>query len=248
MEHGAVPDDILAPLMKRVREVMPPGKIRFRSSTNAEDLPGFNGAGLYRSTRVDPNDPADVLRGLHTVWSSVWLLGAFEERDYYRIDSHSVGMGILVQESVDDDIMNGVAVTENPFNQGQPGYFINAQLSAGNGSVTGARGNEVPEQVLVYTFEDGRGIERLSMSSRSKDKPIMTNDDVEHLASALGAIHLAFTGDSYGMSGKAVDVEWLIAGPKREVVIVQGRPFQVTWTKDRRWLDDDGNPLIPRSR
>lgn len=248
MEAAPVPPALLDALSRRIAEVLPPGKVRLRSSTNAEDLPGFNGAGLYRSTRVDPADRADVERGLKKVWSSVWLLGAEEERRYYRIDSATVGMGILVQESVDDDVANGVAITANPFSQGQPGFFVNVQLSRGDGSVTGARGNEIPEQVLLYHYEDGNGVERMSTSSRAGGRPVLTADDLGRMRAALAAIHEGFTGDTYGMTGKAVDVEFLIAGPRRDVVIVQARPYEVTWVKERRWLDDRGQPLVPRPR
>ena len=243
MTKGRIADATLTPLIARMRELLPKGKVRLRSSTNAEDLPGFNGAGLYRSTRVDPADPEDVARGLREVWASVWLWGAFEERQYYRIDSRGVGMGVLVQESVDDDVVNGVAITENPFNQGQPAVFLNAQASGG--SVTGARGNEVPEQILAFTYADGEGIERLSQSSRVKG-PLLSNDDVKRLVKALDVIHVAFTGDTYKMSGNAVDVEFLLSGPTREVVIVQARPYTITWKGDRRYLDTEGNPLKGR--
>jgi hypothetical protein len=246
MLAGEVPDEILTPLLARITALLPPGKVRLRSSTNAEDLAGFNGAGLYRSTRVDPTKREDVIRGLREVWASVWLPAAHEERAWYRIDSRAVGMAILVQESVDDDVFNGVAITANPFSQGQPGFFINAQSSGG--SVTGAHGNEVPEQLLVYTYEDGKGVERLSFSSRSNNKPLLTPADIIHLTAALKVVHLDFTHDDYGMSGNAVDVEFLLAGASHEVVIVQARPFTVSWPQDRRWLDDTGRPLVPAPR
>ncbi len=246
MDAAPIPDETMKALRARIAEVMPPGRVRLRSSTNAEDLPGFNGAGLYRSTRVDPNDAADLARGLHLVWSSVWLAGAHEERAWYRIDSSTVGMAILVQQSVDDDVVNGVAVTENPFSQGQPGFFVNAQASGG--SVTGARGNEIPEQLIVYTYEDGRGIERLSNSSRTSGQPLLQPTDITRLTTALETLHNGFTGDSYGMSGRALDVEFLIAGPGRDVVIVQARPYAVDWSKERRWIDDQGRPINPGAR
>src|SRR5262249_1465373 len=85
MEAGTVPPDGLGPLLARIKERLPPGLVRLRSSTNAEDLPGFNGAGLYRSARVDPAKVDEVEKGLKQVWASVWLWGAFEERNYYRI-------------------------------------------------------------------------------------------------------------------------------------------------------------------
>jgi hypothetical protein len=242
MMQAPVPKDILTALTARIKEVLPPGKVRLRSSTNAEDLPGFNGAGLYRSTRVNPDDEADVVRGLREVWSSTWLWAAFEERDYYRIDAHTVGMAMLVQESIDDDYAIGVAITGNPFSQGNPGYFINVQLS--NGSVTGARGNEIPEQILVYTYETGEGMERLSKSSRSNGEIIMSDEVVMELKKRLDAVHIAFTNDPGGASGRAVDVEFLVRRSAPRVVLVQARPFTVTWSDDRRWLDADNKPVI----
>jgi hypothetical protein len=241
MERAPVPPDVLQPLLQRIREVLPPGKVRLRSSTNAEDLPGFNGAGLYRSKRVDPADAEDVARGLREVWASVWLWGAFEERWYYRIDPRTVGMAILVQQSVDDTLATGVAITANPFQQGMPGFLINSQASGG--SVTGARGDEVPEQVLYYTFEEGRGFERLSRSSRSPDAPLMTDEDLEQLHGYLATIHKDFTRDALGLSGRAVDVEFLLVREPRRVVIVQARPYSVSWEGDRRLRDETGKPV-----
>ena len=122
-----------------------------------------------------------------------------------------------------------------------------ASLIAMAHSAAQAQPMAVPEQVLIYTYEDGRGVERLSTSSRAKG-PILSPRDVEGLTTALDAIHTSFTGDRYGMSGKAVDVEFLLAGPDRHVVIVQARPYTVEWRGDRRWLNDDGRPNMPGAR
>ena len=242
MMKGTVPQDLLNILLARIKENLPPGKVRFRSSTNAEDLPGFNGAGLYRSTRVKPDDPNDVIRGLREVWASTWLSAAFEEREYYRIEHKTVGMAVLVQESIDDDLANGVAITANPFSQGNPGFLINVQVSGG--SVTGAKGDEIPEQILYYTYDTGRGFERLSKSSLAKGGIIMEDAVVEELQKHLTALHVAFTGDPLGARGKAVDVEFLVRKSAPKIIIVQARPFDVTWVGDRRWLDQDGKPIV----
>lgn len=241
MMKGTVSADTLGRLTARIRQILPKGKVRFRSSTNAEDLPGFNGAGLYRSTRVNPEDEKDVIRGLLEVWSSTWLWAAFEEREYYRIDHKTVGMSILVQESIDDDTANGVAITANPYSQGNPGFFINAQVSGG--SVTGAKGNEIPEQILYYTYDTGRGFERLSRSSLAKGQVLVDDPTVEELAKDLAAIQVGFTDDSFGASGKAVDVEFLIRKSSPKVIIVQARPYTMTWPDERLWRDGDGNPV-----
>jgi hypothetical protein len=244
MTAAPVPPDIVTALIARARALLPAGRVRLRSSTNAEDLPGFNGAGLYRSTRVDPRDPPGVARGLREVWASTWLWPAFEEREYYRIDHRTVGMAILVQESIDDDVANGVAITANPFSQGNPGFFINAQLSSG--SVTGAKGDEIPEQILIYTYEGGDGVERLSRSSLAGGKIIMEAPVVEELRRHLAVLHGAFTGDDPDSpSGHAIDVEFLVRPTPPRIVIVQARPFDFSWGPDRLWRDAEGEPVAP---
>jgi rifampicin phosphotransferase len=205
-------------------------RVRLRSSTNSEDLAGFSGAGLYRSAKIDPASRADLERGLREVWASVWGWEAFAERDWYGIDHAKVAMAILVQESIDDDLVNGVAITGNPYFEGRPAVFINAQVRGG--SVTSAAGGEVPEQVLYYTYETGRGLERISESSRAKGQRLVPDGEVKRFADQLEQIHREFVGEAVG-SENAVDVEFLIRA-NRELVIVQARPYRMRWTGQRR--------------
>lgn len=85
----------------------------FRSSTNCEDLPGFNGAGLYKSVPagVSAGEVADALR---KVWASVWSERARAERKMFGIDDAQVAVAVLVQPFVDKALANGVALTSNP--------------------------------------------------------------------------------------------------------------------------------------
>jgi hypothetical protein len=205
-------------------------RVRLRSSTNSEDLAGFSGAGLYRSAKIDAASRADLERGLREVWASVWGWEAFAERDWYGIDHAKVAMAILVQESIDDDLVNGVAITGNPYFEGRPAVFINAQVRGG--SVTSAAGGEVPEQVLYYTYETGRGLERISESSRAKGQRLVPDGEVKRFAEQLEQIHREFVGEAVG-SANAVDVEFLIRA-NRELVIVQARPYRMRWTGQRR--------------
>jgi hypothetical protein len=226
-----VPPAITDALLARIRaELAGSARVRLRSSTNSEDLPGFSGAGLYRSTRVDPAQRDDVERGLREVWASVWSWEAFAEREWYGIDHARVAMAILVQESIDDDIVNGVAITGNPFFEGRPAVYINAQ--ARGGSVTGAAGNEVPEQLLVYTYEEPKNVERVSNSSRANGSELMTAAQAIYFADQLERIHDEFVGEQVG-TARAVDVEFLIRR-SGELVILQARPYQLRWAGDRR--------------
>jgi hypothetical protein len=229
-----VPAAITDPLLARIHDKLAGSKhVRLRSSTNSEDLAGFSGAGLYHSAKIDPSSRDSLENGLREVWASVWSWDAFAERDWYGIDHARVAMAILVQESIDDDVVNGVAITGNPFYQGRPAVYVNAQVLGG--SVTGAAGNEVPEQWLYYTYDTGRGLERMAQSSRSPGKFLFSDAEAETFTDQLERIQVEFTGSSVGTAA-SVDVEFLIRG-NRQIVVVQARPYQIHWTGDR--LRDD---------
>ena len=72
--------------------------MRYRSSTNNEDLPGFNGAGLYDSKTQDPEETEEdgIDKSLKGVFASLWTFRAFTEREFHRIDHSVAAMGVLV--------------------------------------------------------------------------------------------------------------------------------------------------------
>lgn len=231
MRTATIPPPLVAAIAARIAQVLPGStRVRLRSSTNAEDLDGFSGAGLYESKKIDPAKPGDLERGLHEVWASVWSYDAYVEREWYGIDHAKVAMGILVQESIDDDVVNGVAITGNPFFEGRPAVYINAQVRGG--SVTGAVGDEVPEQLLYYTYDTGESLERISDSSKARGTQLIPDLEAKAMASQLVDIHDEFTGERVG-GERAVDVEFLIR-KNRELVIVQARPYKMTWAGDRK--------------
>ncbi len=234
IEAASMDPRLLAAVRARIQQLFPGVAVRFRSSTNAEDLPGFNGAGLYRSTRVAVGaDDAAIATAIRAVWSSVWSLQAHEERTYFRIDPLRVAMAVLVQESIDDDVVDGVALTGNPFNQGRPGLFINVQVAgAEGGAVTSARGDDVPEQILYYTYAGEREFERMSRSTRTRGAPVLRDDEVFTLSQVLRAIHGHFIpSDITGF--RAMDVEFILSGAARRIVIVQARPYTLRYDEGR---------------
>ena len=218
---------LIADVRRAILGLHAPGRLRFRSSTNAEDLPGFNGAGLYSSITVahDPQD-AEIARALAGVWASVYNLGAHEEREWYRIAHGQVAMAILVQTSVDDGIAIGVALTANPFDRRRPAVFIDAQTM--EGSVTGAGSDEVPEQFLVLTYLPEREPEVLSRSSRTGGRPILSDTEVLRLTDVLMLLHAHFA-PHFPAGSNAVDVEFLVAGEDHRPIIVQARPFAIRY-------------------
>lgn len=68
-----------------------------RSSTNAEDLPGYAGAGVYDSF---PNlrNASELLTGIKKVYASVWTERAYENRQMNGIDHRDVYPSVLVQK------------------------------------------------------------------------------------------------------------------------------------------------------
>ena len=225
-----VQTDVLGELCRKLRGWPAHQRFIFRSSTNAEDLDGFNGAGLYESIVV-PADPspeqvADVLRA---VWASVWLQRAFEERDWYRIEHRAVAMGVLVQPFVESAVATGVAITGNPFKQGLDAVFINTQWSCA--TVTGALGNQLPEQYLVATWTGFYEPELISRSSLAGGEPILRDAELADLTTQLLRIHRTSLPQDAG-SANAMDVEFALTR-ERSLVILQARPYTIVYSLDR---------------
>ncbi len=210
-------------------------RMRFRSSTNAEDLDGFTGAGLYTSKTGDPNDPeAPVADAIRKVWASVWKFRAFEEREFRGIDHTAVGMALLVHRSFPDEEINGVALTANIFDRrcAEPGFYINAQ--AGEASVVKPEPGVTTDQLVYHYAFPGHVVVWLSHSNLipQGQSSVMTRAQTRKLGDALAAIH-AYYFDTYGAGSQAcerfygMDVEFKFDGePGEEPVLFvkQARP------------------------
>ena len=122
---------------------------RYRSSTNNEDLPGFNGAGLYDSKSQKPDEDVEdgLGKSLKEVYASLWNFRAFIERDFHRIDHMAAAMGILVHPSYQDELVNGVAVSFDPIYGREGSYYVNSQV--GEDLVTNPDAHSVPEELLL---------------------------------------------------------------------------------------------------
>ena len=235
MLAAPVPARITVPIAGQIAVALAGAKqVRLRSSTNAEDLAGFSGAGLYHSVRITAGDRAALERGLRDVWASVWSFEAFEERAAFNIDQTRVAMAILVQESIDNDEVGGVAISGNPYYQGRPAVFINA--APRGASVTGAAGGEVPEQILRYTFASMMGIERISRSAHAPERDLLSDEEVARLSELVQKLHRGFIGSDVGTAA-ALDIEFLFTQPNakgsRRCVILQARPYAMGWGSSR---------------
>lgn len=123
-------------------------KVKLRSSTNCEDLPQFNGAGLYTSKGFNVADNDKVLAEKITkVYASLWNDEAFEEREYFGIDHKKVAMAILVSPAFVDEYANGVILVTPHEKSGNVDVLVNTQ--PGENEVANPKKNDKPEAFLV---------------------------------------------------------------------------------------------------
>lgn len=209
--------------------------MRFRSSTNSEDLPNFSGAGLYDSYSYSPGHAKKtVANTLKKTWASVWNLRAFDEREFYGIPHLQVFMGVLISPAFPDEIANGVAITGN-FVRPElgPGVYINTQV--GEEAVTNPNPNVVPEELLVLTMVDHTTqapvtLNYLNFSSLHTNGPILPDEEMIKLNHYLMIIHAHFKKifDPGNMNPKfAMDAEWKYSERNGQIgiSIKQARPY-----------------------
>jgi hypothetical protein len=163
----------IAPTIQAVRSVIQKlpnvPRIRLRSSTNSEDLPVFNGAGLYESAGFDvADDDQKLQKKLLTVMAALWLERAFWEREIFAIEHRDVGMAVLINPAFSDEFANGVVVG----NEESSGFktWVNAQK--GEASVTNPEGDEISES---FTFV-GNGLGNVQVQSRSNVGAVFLED------------------------------------------------------------------------
>ncbi len=200
--------------------------IRCRSSTNNEDLEGFNGAGLYDSFTHRP-DEGDLSKTVRQVWASLWNLRAFDERDFHRIDHLAAAMGVLVHPNFDDEVANGVAVTKNPFDPDWAGFYVNVQV--GESLVTNPDPDATPDELLISAIGpndeyETQYIRRSTLTTGGAT--VMTPEQIAELTRALEIVQRRFKliYRAADKPGFAMDVEFKIDVAGR-LVVKQARPW-----------------------
>ncbi len=232
IKEGAVDPDFEETLIAKLDAEYPGRRMRFRSSTNAEDIGAFNGAGLYTSKSGDPNDPEyPVLDAVRKVWASVYSDRAFEERSYYGIDHRNIGMALLVHRSFPDEDANGVAITANVFDLSgfEPSFYVNVQ--EGEQSVVQPEPGTTTDQFLHYFQQSGSPVVFLAHSNLvPAGETVLTPAETHALGAALQAIHQQFLGVYGGAPGAfyGMDVEFKFDssdGGDSLLFVKQARPY-----------------------
>ncbi len=198
--------------------------LRYRSSTNNEDLPNFNGAGLYDSNTQHPEETVEdgISKSLKQVYASLWNFRAFIERDFYRVDHLAAAMGVLVHPNYSDERVNGVAVSIDPAYGTEGTYYVNSQI--GEDLVTNPDARSVPEEVLLYP--DGTYTVVALSNQVPAGQLLMTDDQLRQLRRNLAAIHERFA-KLYGIEDGeqfAIEIEFKITSDNI-LAIKQARPW-----------------------
>ena len=231
-EHP-VDSSLLFAVREKVRSLGSYRRMRFRSSTNAEDATGFSGAGLYTSkTGVIDDSLVSVEKAIRSVWASLWSDAAFQERTYFGIDNHQVYMGILVHRSFPEEQVNGVVITKNLYRDNYYGFVVNAQI--GDHSVVDPNPGETTDQFICYPrleeeIDDARKtVDMITTSSLTNGKLVMSETEIQRLANACDRIKRYYyrksrSKQTYNQFG--LDLEFKLEGKNRTLYIKQVRPY-----------------------
>ncbi len=202
-------------------------RVRFRSSSNTEDLPGFNGAGLYESISAYLDDPDEVSieDAIRTVWASLYLARAWDERAYFNIDQDGVAMGVLVHRAFPGERANGVGISRNVLEPIRDQHYFNVQH--GEALVTNPAPGVGTEQ-LIWDRRRQPRVRYLARSTLRDGAAVLSGDEVEAVGCALRAIHRHFRpliDPEQEDRWFAMDIEFKLLGEGRELLIKQARPY-----------------------
>ena len=202
---------------------------RFRSSTNAEDLDDFNGAGLYDSKTGILGDSIKTFeKAIKQVWASVWNEASYNERELFGIDQQNIAMGVLVHRSFPDELANGVVITKNIFRTNFSGITVNVQK--GENSVVKPEKGEVCEQFIIYHFNTGTSdtdfdVDYTSNSNLNNNEPILNRKEINNLFVVSRKIEEKMYRYWKKNRYHPVDIEFKIVGENKDLYIKQVRPF-----------------------
>ena len=229
IQDAPIDPAVLDMVYKRVRLKLGGRGVFVRSSSNSEDLPGFNGAGLY-DTVGNVKGKRALGEALKYVWASLWNLRAADEREAFGIDHHQVFMAVLVQIGIDATAA-GVLVTKDLWDPtDENGFTVNAKWGLGERVV---QGQKSPEQVVFDPTNDGTKIIsrtddpiRLVFDDKGGTKEIPVDPDAGVILSEERAKKLCTMVQTFMpvfTHGKPLDVEWVLEG--EDFWIVQARPY-----------------------
>jgi len=227
IQQGRFAESLSRQIRRRVATEYQGKGLFVRSSSNAEDLPNFSGAGLYTTV---PNVKGDdqLTEAIKTVWASLWNFEAYEARERALIDHSRILMAVLIQEGINSE-SSGVMITTDPFDgENRGAIYISAKRGLGIKVVEGKR---VAEQIIfrprtnavqvltrsdedsLLTFAENGGVREVAITG---ERNVLTDDVIRRLVRAASAVKRVFRN-------RDQDIEW--AYMKGQIFILQSRPY-----------------------
>lgn len=207
--EGSLPTQLIEDVWEITKRNYPGQRIRLRSSTNCEDLPSFNGAGLYLSRGLDADQIASRLRErILQIYAAVWTPHAWAEREYYFIDHRKVAMAILINEAYGSEYANGVVLTVP--DKTDFATVVNSQY--GEAAVTNPEGGQVPEALVFKHSADTK----YAVESKSNIHDVFLQDSLAaallELKALAGKVHRDFQARAPQSGGTryGVDIEFKV--------------------------------------
>ncbi|MEV0522127.1 PEP/pyruvate-binding domain-containing protein [Streptomyces sp. NPDC050439] len=191
-----------------------------RSSSNAEDLPGFSAAGVYDSVTT-VHSTGELLDAVSQVWASLVSPRSVRLRHQVGISLDDTYMGVIIQE-YEPATLGGVLVTCNPTRRED---FRNVYLNCSPGSPEQVvDGSVLPQQYLYNTVEGGG--RTVALGSWGDPLPAPTRARLADLSLTGRLLQSHFSGSHFGGSDvdKPLDIEWLMT-ERGDFRLVQIRPY-----------------------
>ncbi|CAN5261134.1 hypothetical protein BH20ACI2_BH20ACI2_15040 [soil metagenome] len=233
IQNGDFDPALRAEIIDRWKKQLLGKPVFVRSSSNAEDLPNFSGAGLYSSV---PNviEENKLIEGVKKVWASLWNFDGYEARVRNYVSQSDVYMSALIQVGIDME-KGGVMITKDPFDDGNRNAVYISAVCGHNSKVVSNTG--IPEQILfnprsnsvvvmtlsrqenALAFDERGDLKETVDRCASSNRRVLTDLQARNLARAAANIKRAFGGR------KEQDIEWGIMNNR--IYIVQARPYIV---------------------
>lgn len=153
IRHTPVPESVT----RQIGQAFPTppaatGRLVVRSSSNAEDLPGFSAAGVYDSVTT-VRGTGELLDAVRQVWASLVSPRSVRLRHQVGISLDDTYMGVIIQEYV-PAALGGVLVTCDPTRRAD---FRNVYLNCSPGSPEQVVDGSVLPQQYLYNVVEGAG-------------------------------------------------------------------------------------------
>ncbi|MFH9419161.1 PEP/pyruvate-binding domain-containing protein [Streptomyces sp. NPDC017529] len=216
IRHATMPDSVTGEITRSFPAPLAAGgRLVVRSSSNAEDLPGFSAAGVYDSVTT-VRGTGELLDAVRQVWASLLSPRSVRLRHQVGISLDDTYMGVIIQEYV-PAALGGVLVTCDPTRRED---FRNVYLNCSPGSPEQVVEGEVLPQQYLYNTVEGGG-RTVALGSWSEGLPAATRARLADLSLTGRLLQSHFSAPEVD---DPLDIEWLLTD-QGDFRLVQIRPY-----------------------